>query len=208
MRRLFPRRETFHGSADYWESRYQGGGNSGDGSFGRLAAFKAEFLNDFVASNAITSVIEFGCGDGNQLGLARYPQYIGLDVAHSAVVRCRDRFASDSTKSFFLYASDGFVDRQRQFHGDLSLSLDVIYHLVEDRLFDAYMHHLFAAADRFVVVYSTDHEEQVPARHVRHRRFSDWVSVNCPDWTLTTTMPNRFPTESNAKFFVYEQHRR
>jgi hypothetical protein len=33
-----------------------------------------------VAERRIRSVIEFGCGDGNQLGLMRYPSYLGLDI--------------------------------------------------------------------------------------------------------------------------------
>ena len=47
-------------SADYWEARYRDGGNSGAGSYGRLALFKARFLNDFVRSENVQSVIEFG----------------------------------------------------------------------------------------------------------------------------------------------------
>ena len=53
----------------YWENRYKNNGNSGAGSYGRLAEFKADVINNFIAENKITSVIEFGCGDGNQLSL-------------------------------------------------------------------------------------------------------------------------------------------
>src|ERR1041385_8036217 len=80
------------GSAQYWEARYREGGNSGDGSYGRLASFKAQVLNDFVARNQIRSVVEFGCGDGNQLSLAQYPKYLGLDVSPTAVLNCAARF--------------------------------------------------------------------------------------------------------------------
>jgi hypothetical protein len=63
----------FPGSADYWERRYAEGGDSGHGSYGRFAEFKAEVLNRFVAEQRIESIVEFGCGDGNQLTLASYP---------------------------------------------------------------------------------------------------------------------------------------
>src|SRR3954467_11496426 len=89
-------------SAAYWEKRYAGGGDSGAGSYGRFADFKAEVLNEFVEAHAIRNVIELGCGDGNQLVLARYPEYLGLDVSPAAVARCRERFASDAGKSFRL----------------------------------------------------------------------------------------------------------
>ena len=78
----------FPGSGTYWETRYSGGGNSGAGSYGQLAEFKAEVINDFVISKGISSIIEFGCGDGNQLLLARYPRYTGLDVSKVALARC------------------------------------------------------------------------------------------------------------------------
>lgn len=125
LRRLF-RALKFPGSARYWETRYASGGTSGEGSYGELAAFKAEILNEFVAANNIASVIEFGCGDGNQLALARYPRYSGFDVSPQAVSLCRKRFAADPSKLF------GLMDDYRGEKADLGLSLDVVYHLVED----------------------------------------------------------------------------
>ncbi len=56
----------FPGSQDYWVKRYAKGGNSGPGSYSELAKFKASVLNAFVREHGIQSVIEFGCGDGNQ----------------------------------------------------------------------------------------------------------------------------------------------
>jgi len=48
----------------------------------------------------------------------------------------------------------------------------VIYHLTEDRVFETYLTHLFAAGLRFVVVYSTNMEVSGTAPHVRHRVFT------------------------------------
>src|SRR5678815_1312722 len=75
-------RQKDFGSAEYWEERYREGGNSGSGSYNRLARYKADVLNKFVEDNNISSVIEFGSGDGAQLKLASYPRYIGVDVSH------------------------------------------------------------------------------------------------------------------------------
>ena len=77
--------EKWEGSAKYWELRYRRGGNSGAGSYNNLAKFKANFLNNFVIENHIKSVIEWGCGDGHQLSLASYPQYIGYDVSKQSI---------------------------------------------------------------------------------------------------------------------------
>lgn len=203
------RRFRFAGSPSYWEERYARGETSGAGSYGRLAGFKAEILNDFVARRSIGSVIEWGCGDGAQLALARYPRYIGLDVSRTAVANCIARFASDSSKSFFLYDPACFADRQELFSAELALSLDVIYHLVEDVVFERYMDLLFGSATRHVIVYSSDRDEPTPAAHVRHRKFTDWVASRLPAWRMADHIPNRYPESepggSFADFFVFER---
>jgi len=203
---------TFRGSRKYWEDRYSSGRNSGPGSYGQLAEFKAEFINAFVKTHTVPSVIEFGSGDGNQLELAEYPQYTGLDVSRTAIEGCRQKFADDCTKRFYLYDSTVFPDTQHLFRAQLALSLDVVYHLVEDHVFSNYMEHLFDAAERFVVVYSSNHDEVPVSPHMRHRRFSEWVTDYRPDWKLVERVPNRYPYDpkrpketSLADFFVFEQ---
>jgi SAM-dependent methyltransferase len=198
----------FQGSGVYWESRYANGGTSGSGSYGKLAQFKAEFLNQFVQANDIDSVVEFGCGDGNQLNLAKYPRYLGLDISPSVIARCQLKFAGDHSKSFATLGQPGADLLEHR--SDLSLSLDVIYHLIEDPVFDSYMQQVFDAGQRFVIAYSSNFD--APARfHVRHRKFTDWVAVNRPDFTLTHMEKNQFPyngddtTGTRADFYVYQR---
>jgi hypothetical protein len=196
--------KPFHGSEDYWITRYRDGGNSGAGSYNRLAEFKAEVLNDFVASHNIRDVIEFGCGDGNQLTLAKYPSYLGLDISPDAIKGCALRFANDVSKSFMLIHD--YTGQTAQ----LALSLDVIYHLTEDEVYDTYMQTLFDAAQDYVVIYSSDKDESQPqVAHVRHRQFSQWIRANAPGWRLLQHIPNRYPytgdndTGSLADFYIY-----
>jgi methyltransferase family protein len=199
----------FPGTARYWEERYAAGHDSGLGSYGELAAFKAEVLNAFVEEHGVRSVIEFGCGDGAQLSLAHYPRYVGMDISRTAMELCRKRFAGDSTKSFHLYVPDAFAEEAARFRADAAFSLDVIYHITEDWLFEAYMSHLFAAAERFVVVYSSDRTDLPRAPHVRHRKFSDWIRDHRPEWRLVRHVTNRYPktrdgrSGSLADFFFY-----
>ena len=204
----YARHRLFPGSRNYWEQRYRRGGLSGSGSYGRLARFKAEFLNEFVAEQSIRSVCELGCGDGNQLSLAAYPSYVGYDVSPTAVRMCEERFRDDRTKRFVVH--DATKDPLPTERADLALSLDVIYHLVEDAVFDAYMCHLFGVAERYVIVYSSNEDRPAASPHVRHRRFTDWVESHAPDWTLSAHVPNRFPTSlqdgketSHADFYVF-----
>jgi len=193
-------------SSDYWDARYQREGNSGPGSYNRLAQFKADILNEFVRKHAIGTVIEFGSGDGGQLTLAEYPKYIGVDVSQTAIERTRSLFSGDPTKTFV------HVDELRADHvAELALSLDVIYHLVEDPIFHVHMEQLFAAAQKFVVIYSSDFDRR-DAVHVRHRKFTDWIESNQADFALIQTIKNPYPWDprnsdetSPADFFVYER---
>lgn len=195
-------------SSDYWDRRYISGGNSGSGSYNRLAQFKAAYLNDFVATHHIGSVIEFGSGDGSQLKLAHYPIYTGVDISAKAIDVCRSIFAGDSSKHFIQ--SSAFV---ADTSADLAISLDVVFHLVEDDVFERYMRRLFACATRFVVVYSSNMDEDGPSRHVRHRRFTRWIEQNEPQWCLIDTVKNAYPYDaadadntSFADFHVFMPH--
>lgn len=195
-------------SGAYWTQRYRNGGNSGPGSYNHLAEFKAEILNSLVQEFRISTVMEFGCGDGNQLALARYPDYLGLDVTEEAVRACRERFSDDQSKRF------GLVRDHAHERAELCLSLDVIFHLIEDDVFDAYMLQLFSSADRHVVIYSsnTDDARIRTAQHVRHRIFSDWIESRAPEWRFIRMIPNRYPYDGDdsmtsfADFYVYARN--
>lgn len=206
-------KKKFRGSEVYWEERYQSAGNSGSGSYDHLAQFKAEFLNKFVADNGIKTVMEFGCGDGNQLTLAQYPQYLGLDVSPTAVKLCYKLFKSDHSKSFYVYNSTAFYDHARLFHADLTMSLDVLYHLVEKEIFESYLRHLFAAADKYVIIYASDYnqKEEPVYRHENRRNFTKFVAENISGWKLKEVIKNKYPVDkyqergSDSDFFVYEK---
>ena len=153
----------------------------------------------------ISSVIEYGSGDGAQLKLARYPSYLGVDISAKAVGMCRERFAGDTSKRF---EQPDAVTKGTM--ADLSLSLDVIYHLAEDSVFNAYMQQLFESAQRFVIVYSSNTDQILPWKHVRHREFTSWVAQNKPEWRLQSTIKNAYPYDpadpeqtSFADFYVF-----
>lgn len=194
-------------SAELWDEVYAGGGTSGTGSYGRLAEFKAEVVNRLLAEHSVESVIELGCGDGHQVSLIEYPQYLGLDTSPTAVGICRERFGGDPTREFRAYATgEEIADR-----ADLAISLDVIYHLLEDEVFERYMSDLVTIATRLVVVYSSDTEEETEWPEVRHHRFTTWIAEHAPDWILRERIPNRFPyvpgdvDSSWADFYVFER---
>lgn len=196
---------TMRSSRDYWERRYGLGMTSGSGSSGRLARFKAQVINNFVRQHGIRTVIEFGCGDGSQLELAEYPQYLGLDVSRTAVEACRRRFGGDPTKSFLLLDPLPGPRPQELPQADLTLSLDVIYHLLEDVVYRRHLERLFAASRRHVIIYSSNRVEAARARHVRHRNFLKDVESAFPDFALASRIDNPFPSESFADFYIFSR---
>ena len=203
-----PKPKPFPGSHEYWEQRYSSGGNSGAGSYEKFAEFKAEIINNFISKHDIKTVIEFGSGDGNQLLLSNYPSYIGFDVSQTVIDLCKAKFSNDTTKTF---------KRLNKYAGevsDLSLSLDVIYHLIEDEIFENHMQTLFKAASRYVIIYASDTDEnsEYKGTHVKHRKFTKWIQENIPNWQLIEHIPNRYPyngnyeTSSFADFYIFKKH--
>ncbi len=199
---------TFNGSGDYWEHRYASGRNSGVGSYKKFADFKAGIINPFVETNNIQTVIEFGCGDGNQLSLSNYHTYTGFDVSKTAIDFCKRKYVDDASKIFKL------ANQYNSETADLSLSLDVLYHLVEDNIFSEYMKNLFNASKCYVVIYSSnfDSDPSEWAEHVRHRNFTQWIDKNIPNWTLVERIENEYPYTGNYKtgtpadFYIYKSN--
>lgn len=202
LRRLILREKNyfFPGSASYWEKRYSKRGNSGSGSYGEKANYKATIINQFVEKNKIQKVIELGCGDGNQLKQFSVPEYIGLDVSPTAIKLCKDIFKKDISKQFLLYDEKEIDTRLEGLNAELSLSLDVIYHLVEDEVYEKYMHRLFSVSSHYVIIYAWDVEEG-KKYHVRHRNFSKWITENITGYELK----ERITQSPFCDFFIYEK---
>jgi hypothetical protein len=169
---------SFGSSRKYWEMRYRLGGHSGTGSRGANARYKADVINRFIQTHDIGSLIEFGCGDGHQLGMIEVPRYLGIDVSPTILAKCRAMYADDSNKRFLL---------DNEYTGEtatLAVSLDVIFHLVEDAVYDSYLSRLFAAGERYVMVYSTSTDmPDTGTPHVRHRDVARDIADRFPGFS-------------------------
>ena len=123
------------------------------------------------------------------------------------MARCRETFGSDGSKVFRML---GDYDDEK---GDLALSLDIIFHLVEDEAFEDHMEKLFASAERYVIIYSsnTDCNVGYAGTHVRRRRFTDWVETQAGDFSLLRKVPGRrwlprlLRSGHGRDFFIYER---
>ena len=200
------RRARFQSSSHYWQQRYERGETSGAGSYGRYAEYKAEVLNGFVAANGIVRVAEFGCGDGNQLKKFTFPQYLGIDISQAAVEKCRVMYHGDQTKKFLVHTGTETSSAVQQFRPELTISLDVIYHLVEDAVFEEHITNLFNLSSRYVVIYSTNFERRYDFLHQVDRKFTDFVENRIEGWKLVDVLTNPHKgAETQSDFYVYEK---
>lgn len=197
----------FRTSRQYWETRYRIGGHSGEGSRGHNAEYKASVLNAFFVRHGVRRAIEFGCGDGYQVNLLAIYDYTGIDVSAAALARCRKLYGDDPGKRFVL--ADEYDGQQ----ADVALSLDVIFHLVEDGVYDRYLEQLFAAGERYVIVYSTSvdmRDTGVP--HVRHRDVTRDIAARFPDFVREEGEESELPPPVSfdrgqpVRFFLYRRN--
>jgi hypothetical protein len=189
----------------YWQDRYKKRKNSGHGSYGILAKYKADVLNAFIKENDIKELIDFGCGDGNNMRLFEIGSYTGIDICPELIGKLQLNYPE---KIFALIpAKDKY---------ELTISFDVIYHLIEDHIFNSHMQDLFNYSSKYVVIYSSDTEEEYngkqSALHVRQRNFTKWIEQNAKDFKLLKYIKNPYPynplkykTTSISNFYIYEK---
>ena len=193
-------------SAEYWKKRYASGGNSGSGSYGALAEFKAQSLNSFIQDNKIHSIVEYGSGDGNQLGLIKIANYLGLDVSPDAIKRTAEMYAVDPTKRFQVYDPDTFHAGSNE-QAELSISMDVILHLTENVRYEKYMENLLNSGIRYVGIFNTATDKQLEkmAPHNRYRDHRSWIEVNAADFeeVRVDMLPESIGYPHETGFFYY-----
>lgn len=154
-------------SKEYWGNRYKSGGNSGVGSQGLLAKYKALIINRFIKDNNIQKVCELGCGDV-QFTLYDIPKFTGYDVSNYIIEQNKARF-----KQHIFTSSIEELDSY-----DLTMSLDVILHLIEDNVYQEYMKNLFRLSNKYVLIYSPNRNEILGGIHNKYWEFLPDVPKN------------------------------
>lgn len=188
----------------YWDRRYRDGRSSGAGSEGDEGTYKARYVADFVAEHGVSSILDWGCGDGQvlrkmnlpELGSPNYVTYTGVDVSPAILKRMRQEFYSRE-----FYEPDYVVTQG--FKAELALSLDVLFHFPDDSDYHEYLANLFGSSWRFVIIYSTNYAIGRTSRHVMRREFTPDVAEHYPEWDLVKIESPLKP--ELASFFVYER---
>ncbi|WP_413374623.1 class I SAM-dependent methyltransferase [Paenibacillus taichungensis] len=185
----------------YWEQTYSSGETSGRGSYGVLAEFKAEVVNGLIQREGISSVIEFGCGDGNQLQYMNYTTYLGVDVAASSVRLCASKFANDTSKSFMLYTPGLWINRGF-LQADLTVCLDVLYHITDETDFRNTLYDILHSTSGWVVLYTRLKENGNPGvSTIQDRNIFDYL-FDYPEFKVHEIIPQRYPDQSSADFVI------
>lgn len=158
-------------SKEYWEDRYKKGGNSGNGSYGKVANEKTRFISNFIKENNIKSMVEYGCGDGNNLKLLSddNPNLIitGVDVSKSAIKICKSKLPNH-----FFFTTSEFKPSK----ADLIVSLEVIFHLVEDHIYEEYMDSLTSTGSEWLIILSPNIDESHKNdRYTRKRKYTNSI---------------------------------
>ncbi len=185
---------------DYWEDRYSVGGTSGAGSYGILAEYKANVVNEYLEQWNINSVIEFGCGDGNQLKFMNYPKYLGLDIANSAIDKCGSIFKDDMNKSFLLYHPRHFLNKGF-FCADLVVCMDVLYHITDEKDLLKTLQDIFSCSSRHVILYTNIVELKTePNSHIKCWDTLQYLKKGFPNFKIEEIVEQRYKELSGASF--------
>jgi 2-polyprenyl-3-methyl-5-hydroxy-6-metoxy-1,4-benzoquinol methylase len=191
---------------DYWEENYSNGGTSGKGSYGVLAQFKGDVINQFIKGKRIHTVIEFGCGDGNQLKYMNYPSYLGMDISPTSIDICSKMFEKDKTKNFLLYNPKYFINNG-YFKSDLVVCLDVLYHITNEDDFWKTLDDIFSCKPFFIILYTrvTKPEEFVYGiPTIQDRDILSCLS-RYQDYKLIQIIEQKYKELSGASFIVLEK---
>lgn len=175
----------------YWNQRYKEGGNSGRGSRGMEARYKINFLNSFIKAENIKSVTDIGVGDAWIASRIQVDNYIGYDISPTIIKKAREQYPD-----LQLRILDSTIEK-----AELLISLDVLQHLNTRGLFEAHIQQLFSAAEKFVIIYSTNFDKKV-AFHVYHH---EWLSMRIAGWKLIYVETYTSQKGPNKFFGVYRR---
>lgn len=190
-------------SIGFWDDKYKKGKRVGSGSTGRLAEFKVQTLNKFIQDNNIKSVLDIGCGDGSITNKLIAQNIVGADTSHTIISKCR---IENPTIEFIMCQDLGYRK------AELCISLDVVYHLVDDEDYVGHLTDLFMRSGRFVIIYSSNVDRNfIEGQRIRHRKFTDFVKAKFAGWALDAVIRNLYPItdrkelESFSDFYIFKK---
>ncbi len=112
------------------------GGGSGPGSKIYNAGPFLEYLQNFIDTQKISTIVDIGCGDWELMRTIRIPnhiKYLGLDIVDQIIAENEKKYAKDNVK---FSAVDSVKDLSA-YKGDLLVIKDVLMHWEKSQVFYA-----------------------------------------------------------------------
>lgn len=182
-----------------WEDRYVNKGNSGFGSYQKdLYDYKLGFVRDVITQYNIKTVFDYGCGDGHvvsEIIAGRdVDSYIGIDLSPYIIEQNRKKYKD---KIYYTLEEYNF-DQKETF--DLVISLDVIYHIMEEAFYYETLSKLFELSKKYVLIYAVD-KDLLYSGHMHFRRFTNKIPNN-----YKLVKSEKTPNEQmETTFYLYEK---
>lgn len=195
-----------------WEHLYKNGGNSGRGACNHYGIYKAEIINNFIRQHNLKNIIDFGCGDGNQTSLINIDNYTGIDISDYIIDKTKNKYINDISKQFFTYKELYNITPKPIY--DLSISLCVLYHLIDDNIYYNYLNDLYTFSNKYIIIYATDYND--PNIHNKnngsstfHRNFTRDIEKLYPNLELIQYIPQKYTINENkpnyTNFYIYKK---
>ena len=190
----------FKSSKDYWEKWYKKNRDLISPEQLNSTEYKTQVVNDWLKHYNIDSVIDLGCGIGNYIDVFNGFNYMGYDVSETAIKICQNKYGNEQSKTFKV------IEKIVNEKSNMTMSIDVIYYLVEDDVFVKYMNNLFNSSQRYVMIYSTNHNhynDLIP--HIKHRQFTDWVKKHKKEFVMINHLKNDSIGIAQCEFYLFEK---
>jgi SAM-dependent methyltransferase len=195
-------------SNKYWEDRYKNNETSGDGSYGKLAIFKGNIIYNFIKEYDVKSILDLGCGDGNQLKYYNTTNinYIGVDPSSTIINKLKEIYKNDKNKKFII------LDKNFNTKAELTLSCDVLFHLINLNIWEKHIDNLFNISTKYVIIYAYDFDQDWN-NHCKSRKFTDFIKKKYSNWQLIKVIKNEYPlfegcddkNASMSDFYFYKK---
>ena len=158
---------------NYWNSRYNAGGNSGYGSYGEQKDKKLGWLKDLDFDH----ITDIGCGDfhfSNELLKLHPASYTGFDISGAIVEKNKVRYP-EHKHDFYNYESGMNLPKS-----DLVICLDVLFHIYEEDEYEEMLHTLKTLPTKYLAVTAYEREQKDGVGHHIHIRDFPYKDFGVP----------------------------
>lgn len=162
---------------DYWNGRYDCGGNSGHGSIGRERIWKWNIIREYIVI-ASCSVVDIGCGDLSFWGSIRAKSYIGIDYSDVVIEQNRTKFPD-----LIFHREDLTETKVAIPPTDAAFCFDVLFHQPSECDFLRILGLLNSLNARVLFVSNFDYQLPRSGGHMSYRVLERYLE-NLDNWLL------------------------